>query len=353
MGNTVTSGSGGGATTTQPKANPGEATPPKPPEPASQSSSDGVNLTADAGQADSGDDTRVNDLLGGMSDWAGEPSGYEVKSGDTLWDIAQANGTDLESLLEANPQFRENPDLIHPGQQVKLPGSGQEAPSGSEPQPGAGEEAPSGGQGYTVQSGDSLSAIAQRHGTDLPTLLEANPQFRANPNLIHAGQQVNLPGAGPAGEPGPGTEATPGGEPAPPSAPSEGGDPIGLAALGYGADGNTINPNTNDTNWYQWCLGWTRRAIESAGGNVPELRAESAQQAYEQALASGKIQHGNPPPGAVIFFPGVADGFGHVGIVNPDGSSYRGTVPPSESATTIGDRAISGLDSIPWMLPSG
>jgi len=48
---------------------------------------------------------------------------------------------------------------------------------------------------YSVQSGDNLSRIAQQHGTSLNQLLQANPQFQKNPNLIHPGQQVNIPGA--------------------------------------------------------------------------------------------------------------------------------------------------------------
>jgi LysM repeat protein len=45
---------------------------------------------------------------------------------------------------------------------------------------------------YTVQAGDNLSQIAARHGVELKALLKANPQIR-NPNLIHSGQQINLP----------------------------------------------------------------------------------------------------------------------------------------------------------------
>jgi LysM repeat protein len=45
---------------------------------------------------------------------------------------------------------------------------------------------------YTVQAGDNLSHIAARHGVELKQLLKANPQIR-NPDLIHQGQQINLP----------------------------------------------------------------------------------------------------------------------------------------------------------------
>jgi LysM repeat protein len=46
-----------------------------------------------------------------------------------------------------------------------------------------------------VQPGDTLSGIAASHGVSLAAVEQANPQI-ANPNLIYAGQRVNLPGGG-------------------------------------------------------------------------------------------------------------------------------------------------------------
>lgn len=44
---------------------------------------------------------------------------------------------------------------------------------------------------YTVQSGDTLSAIAAANGMSLQRVVELNPQF-TNPDAIYPGQQVNL-----------------------------------------------------------------------------------------------------------------------------------------------------------------
>ena len=55
--------------------------------------------------------------------------------------------------------------------------------------------APAGGGSYTVASGDTLSAIAAQNKISLSELLNLNPQFRANPNLIKPGQTVTLKGA--------------------------------------------------------------------------------------------------------------------------------------------------------------
>ena len=72
------------------------------------------------------------------------------------------------------------------------------------PAPGTGPAAGS----YTVRSGDTLSGIAARHGVSLSALTAANPQIR-NPNLIHPGQKINIPGGGksspPVQGPGPST----------------------------------------------------------------------------------------------------------------------------------------------------
>ena len=63
--------------------------------------------------------TKVNDPAGP----ARSKSKYTVKEGDWLSKIAIRNDTTVEALLalEANAQYRENPDLIEPGQIVTLP----------------------------------------------------------------------------------------------------------------------------------------------------------------------------------------------------------------------------------------
>lgn len=48
---------------------------------------------------------------------------------------------------------------------------------------------------YTIKSGDSLAAVAQRNGVSLQELLKANPQIK-NPNLVYAGQTVSMPSGG-------------------------------------------------------------------------------------------------------------------------------------------------------------
>ena len=55
-------------------------------------------------------------------------SSHTVRSGDTLSAIAQRSGVSLQAVIAANPQIA-NPNLIYPGQQVRIPAGGT-VPSG-------------------------------------------------------------------------------------------------------------------------------------------------------------------------------------------------------------------------------
>ena len=102
------------------------------------------------------------------------PSGdteYIVKKGDTLSGIAAKYGTTYQSLAEYNGIS--NPNLIYPGQVIKIPG-----------QPI---------QTYVVQKGDTLSGIAAKYGTTWQVLYEKNKEVIGNnPNLIKPGQVLKI-----------------------------------------------------------------------------------------------------------------------------------------------------------------
>lgn len=107
------------------------------------------------------------------------PSGgtYTVHSGDTLSAIANRFHVGLGALIAANPQIA-NPNTIYPGQTINLPGHATGGAAASN---------------YTVQRGDTMSAIANKFGVSLGALIGANPQI-SNPNLIYPGQTVHVPG---------------------------------------------------------------------------------------------------------------------------------------------------------------
>lgn len=90
------------------------------------------------GQAgNNGDLSTKGTGTGGAGGWlspgggAGKGGDYTVQSGDTLTDIAKSQGVSLDSLEKGNAgamssgtNIGANPDLIHPGDTLKLPGSG-------------------------------------------------------------------------------------------------------------------------------------------------------------------------------------------------------------------------------------
>lgn len=49
---------------------------------------------------------------------------YTIEKGDSLWKIAQefyGNGNDYPKLFEANKEVIKDPDLIYPGQKIRIP----------------------------------------------------------------------------------------------------------------------------------------------------------------------------------------------------------------------------------------
>ena len=98
---------------------------------------------------------------------------YTVQSGDSLSAIAAKFGTDYQALAALNGIA--NPNLIYPGQVIKVNGSA------AAPQQ----------RTYTVGRGDNLSSIAARYGTSYQKLQQINGI--ADANLIYPGQVLRLP----------------------------------------------------------------------------------------------------------------------------------------------------------------
>lgn len=109
---------------------------------------------------------------------------YTVVSGDTLSKIAQRFGTSYQELARINNIS--NPNIIHVGQILKIPGSNSNNSSNSYSLPISSYGT------YTVASGDSLSKIAQRFGTTYQELARINDI--SNPNIIYPGQILKIPG---------------------------------------------------------------------------------------------------------------------------------------------------------------
>ncbi|MEX2461515.1 MAG: LysM peptidoglycan-binding domain-containing protein [Paenibacillaceae bacterium] len=106
---------------------------------------------------------------------------HMVKSGETMYNIAQKYGVSLEQLIAFNPQIS-NPDQLDVGMKVKIPSAA--AHSGS-----SGVEY---AHKHTVVQGDSLWKIAKAWGLPLKALIDANPQLK-NPSVLLTGEIVNIP----------------------------------------------------------------------------------------------------------------------------------------------------------------
>lgn len=174
---------------------------------------------------------------------------YVVQPGDTLFTIAKKFNTTVDSIISVNPQITD-PNIIFPGQIIVIRNSTVECPflrqgdrgpavrrfqtllriAGFDPGPldgifgprtqsallafqrsvkeleitgvvdietwvalGANCEPLPDVTRYIVRPGDTLFIIATRFNVSLEDILRVNPEI-TNPNVILAGQVINIPG---------------------------------------------------------------------------------------------------------------------------------------------------------------
>lgn len=112
-----------------------------------------------------------------------------VRDGQTLWDIAQANGTSVEAIAAANGL--RSAELIYVGQRLIIPG-----PSAAQSQTSvANGQKASVARAVTVvvREGQTLWEIARTYGVSVDGIVQANGLQSAE--VIRAGQQLKIPGA--------------------------------------------------------------------------------------------------------------------------------------------------------------
>jgi LysM repeat protein len=124
---------------------------------------------------------------------AAAPAVYTIARGDTISAIAGRYGLDTFAVLKLN-NLQAN-TIIYPGQKIKLTGS---TPAPAAPKPSAPAKstpttpASGGGSVYVVKSGDTLSAIATRHGVGLSEIFKWNGLGMSS--VIYPGQKVKVGG---------------------------------------------------------------------------------------------------------------------------------------------------------------
>ena len=105
-----------------------------------------------------------------------------VRPGETLSEIAERHGVSLTRLMQANGIS--DPAFVEAGRRLVIPGSRSSA--------AAARPAPAAGGSTTVKPGETLSEIADRHGTTVERLMQLNGI--KDPNLVAAGTRLTLPG---------------------------------------------------------------------------------------------------------------------------------------------------------------
>jgi LysM repeat protein len=98
---------------------------------------------------------------------------YSVQDGDTLWSIANQFALDIDTLRWSNRDLERNPDLLAVGMELLI--------------------LPVPGVYHVVQTGDTLSDIAQRYGVAEVDILNYPLNELESPDDLQAGQKLVIP----------------------------------------------------------------------------------------------------------------------------------------------------------------
>ena len=118
---------------------------------------------------------------------------YTVQAGDSYWRIANKYGISIQELQRLNGT---SDYTLHPGQSIKVPGSGTNVSASSNSSSASTSTtsaAPAAGGSYTVQAGDSYWRIANKYGISISELQRLNGTSDYN---LYPGQSLKVPGSG-------------------------------------------------------------------------------------------------------------------------------------------------------------
>ena len=155
-----------------------------------------------------------------------EGGDYRIAKGDTLAVVAKKNGVSLKALEAANPGVDSRKLKI--GQTIKIPAGGKTASATPSGKAGSSASAASEVGTYKVKKGDSLTAIAKKHGTTVKELRSLN-SLKTDQIKVDQTLKVPVKAAAPAPAPEP-APAVPAYTPPSTAAPAGGTIPSGTPA---------------------------------------------------------------------------------------------------------------------------
>jgi LysM repeat protein len=120
---------------------------------------------------------------------------HTVQPGENLFRIGLKYGVTVKALMELNGLY--SADQVMAGQVLTIPGSAASSSVAYQPKHAS--------TTHTVQAGETLTSIAHQHGVTVWTLIQANSI--ANPTLIVPGQTLVIPNAGSLASPSGGNSA--------------------------------------------------------------------------------------------------------------------------------------------------
>lgn len=107
---------------------------------------------------------------------------YQVQPGDAVERIARRFDLQIQTLLSANPKVAKPPHLLQIGQTLVIP--------------------PSDGVFYSIQSGDTLEAIALKFKSSSQTIVGFAPNGIVDANVLSVGAMIFIPSGATSDAPG-------------------------------------------------------------------------------------------------------------------------------------------------------
>ncbi len=219
-------------------------------------------------------------LLVGSNVVMAAPATYVVKSGDSLWSIANANGLSVQVIKELNGL---GTDFLRIGQSLQLSGTAAPAVVQAAPATPVANQS----SDYIIQVGDNLWSIAQKFGTTVANIRALNG---LTGDALYAGETLKVSGT--------------------PNNPnvSRAGDRVGTRVVTKAAEylGTPYRYGGSDSGGFD-CSGFTSFIFKHF--QISLNRTAAGQ--YSNGVAVSKE---NLDIGDLVFFNCAGSGISHVGI---------------------------------------